>query len=442
MSSAGPSPAAPRPSLFLSYASEDRAAARELRDVLTAAGLEVWYDETELGGGDAWDRKIRRQIRDCDYFMPVISATTERRKEGYFRREWRLAAERTLDMADDVLFLVPVAIDDTTENGARVPEKFQAVQWLRAPGGRHTPALDGLMARLVAGEHSITPRPPLVTRPSARDAAGPRAPASTAYSSSPTAPTPMPPFPPAPEKGGVGHWLKYLAEVLWWAITAAGLVFARLPKWLRVMVAIWIVFLLVSTCRTGDSSSRRKPREGNAPASAHSDRAVVAAADQVAAPIEKNAKNKDRNKFGEEVGRRSRNAVVDPSAAGKRVLLVPFATRNAEADAGGFAGTVFSQVDGQLSTALLADMAVTRMPTPGTDTALVNLGRTLDSAHVLGGRLVTTDGKTHLLVQLINVSNGGTAWQGEFPVVETDPTAAAGQIAQAVLKLVPPRARP
>src|ERR1043165_6048340 len=95
MSSAGTSIPTPRPSVFISYASEDRAAARILRDALEAAGLEVWYDENELGGGDAWDQKIRRQIRDCDYFMPVISSSTERRKEGYFRREWRLAVERT-----------------------------------------------------------------------------------------------------------------------------------------------------------------------------------------------------------------------------------------------------------------------------------------------------------------------------------------------------------
>src|SRR3954468_23313740 len=139
MSAVGQPPALPRPSVFISYASEDRTAARRLRDSLAAAGLEVWYDENELGGGDAWDQKIRRQIRDCDYFMPVISATTERRKEGYFRREWRLAVERTLDMADDVLFLLPVAIDDTPEVGARVPDKFLTVQWLRLPGGQCTP---------------------------------------------------------------------------------------------------------------------------------------------------------------------------------------------------------------------------------------------------------------------------------------------------------------
>lgn len=83
---------ASRPSVFLSYASEDRAAARALRNTLAAAGLEVWLDEDELGGGEPWDTKLRNQIRTCTYFMPLISATTEVRREGYFRREWRLVA--------------------------------------------------------------------------------------------------------------------------------------------------------------------------------------------------------------------------------------------------------------------------------------------------------------------------------------------------------------
>src|SRR5690242_10093595 len=130
----------PLHSVFISYASSDRVAARALRDTLAAAGLEVWLDEDELAGGEAWDAKLRNQIRTCTYFMPVISASTELRREGYFRREWRLAVERTLDFADDVMFLVPVVIDDTRDAGARVPEKFFTVQWLRVPGGEATPA--------------------------------------------------------------------------------------------------------------------------------------------------------------------------------------------------------------------------------------------------------------------------------------------------------------
>jgi TolB-like protein/Tfp pilus assembly protein PilF len=121
--------------IFLSYASEDAAPAQRLCATLRAAGIEVWFDQSELRGGDAWDQKIRREIRDCALFMPVISANTQVRLEGYFRREWKLAAARTHDMADDKPFLVPVVIDGTRDPDARVPEQFRAVQWTSVPGG-------------------------------------------------------------------------------------------------------------------------------------------------------------------------------------------------------------------------------------------------------------------------------------------------------------------
>jgi hypothetical protein len=245
-----------RPSVFISYASEDRAAARRLRDTLDAAGIDVWYDENELGGGDAWDQKIRRQIRECDYFMALVSATTEARKEGYFRREWRLATERTLDMADDVLFLLPVALDGTSESGARVPDKFLTVQWLRAPGGQSTPALDALIGRLAAGDHAPPPRRPAVEAPRPTSAR-----AGWRKNREPAAPpAPIPPFPPVPQQGGIWQGLHFVVEILKWAIVAARLLFKRLPKWARTLVVIWIVLLLLPHCSSDGERPRPRPK--------------------------------------------------------------------------------------------------------------------------------------------------------------------------------------
>src|ERR1700684_1699850 len=74
--------------VFLSYASEDAAAASRMCASLQAAGIEVWFDQSELRGGDAWDSAIRRQIKQCTLFMAVISARACARVEGYFRLEW------------------------------------------------------------------------------------------------------------------------------------------------------------------------------------------------------------------------------------------------------------------------------------------------------------------------------------------------------------------
>jgi hypothetical protein len=125
--------------IFLSYASQDAEAAQRICDALRAAGLEVWFDQNELRGGDAWDASIRKKIKECMLFVPIISTNTESRSEGYFRLEWKLAVDRSHLMADDRTFLLPVVIDDTPETMARVPDRFRERQWTRLPGGA-TPA--------------------------------------------------------------------------------------------------------------------------------------------------------------------------------------------------------------------------------------------------------------------------------------------------------------
>jgi tetratricopeptide (TPR) repeat protein len=121
--------------IFLSYASQDAEAANRICEALRAAGVEVWFDQSELVGGDAWDAKIKRQIRDCVLFLPVISERTQLRREGYFRLEWHLADERSRLIARGTPFLVPVVIDDTGERDALVPDSFLAIQWTRLPNG-------------------------------------------------------------------------------------------------------------------------------------------------------------------------------------------------------------------------------------------------------------------------------------------------------------------
>ncbi len=137
--------------VFLSYASQDAEAARHICDALRTVSVEVWFDQSALRGGDAWDASIRRQIKDCALFVPIISANTQAREEGYFRREWNLAVNRTLDMADGKAFLLPVVIDATVDMNARVPEKFRDVQWTHLPDSRSSAAFAEHVRRLLSG---------------------------------------------------------------------------------------------------------------------------------------------------------------------------------------------------------------------------------------------------------------------------------------------------
>jgi TolB-like protein/Flp pilus assembly protein TadD len=140
--------------VFLSYASQDADAAQSICDALRTAGISVFFDQSELRGGDAWELKILQEIHSCVLFIPIVSQHTAERLEGYFRHEWKLAIERTHRMAERKAFLVPVAVDGTRASEVHIPEAFRAVQWTRLPGGEATPEFIERIKRLSSPEPS------------------------------------------------------------------------------------------------------------------------------------------------------------------------------------------------------------------------------------------------------------------------------------------------
>jgi hypothetical protein len=145
-----PSREMPENAVFISYAREDLPAVQRLKAGLDAAGVTTWFDMDRLESGDDYDRKIRGNIARCSFFVPVISATTQRRHEGYFRREWSYAVDRTRGMADGAVFVLPVCIDATAEADAVAPEKFKAIHFTRLPGGEPTPEFTGRLQDFLA----------------------------------------------------------------------------------------------------------------------------------------------------------------------------------------------------------------------------------------------------------------------------------------------------
>ncbi|HEY3731599.1 MAG TPA: toll/interleukin-1 receptor domain-containing protein, partial [Steroidobacteraceae bacterium] len=129
----------PDNAVFISYAREDLPAVQQLKAGLEAQGITVWFDMDRLEVGDDYDRKIQRNIARCSYFIPIVSATTQRRLEGYFRREWSYAIDRVRNMADGALFILPVTIDATNAAVALVPDKFKALHFNELTGGQVTP---------------------------------------------------------------------------------------------------------------------------------------------------------------------------------------------------------------------------------------------------------------------------------------------------------------
>ena len=146
--------------IFLSYASQDADAASRIGEALRATGIEVWFDQNELIGGDAWDQKIRMQIKECALFVPIISANTNAREEGYFRLEWKLSVDRSHLIADSKPFLFPVILGDVAEALALVPDKFRERQWSRLNDDSATRAFVAQIAKLASGRASPSKNTP------------------------------------------------------------------------------------------------------------------------------------------------------------------------------------------------------------------------------------------------------------------------------------------
>jgi TolB-like protein/thioredoxin-like negative regulator of GroEL len=143
--------------VFISYAREDAAAARLIAEGLRNFGIEVWFDQNELRGGDAWDAHIHEQIRTCALFIPVISKQCQTRGEGYFRREWALADDRTRDMGRKRAFILPICIDETKAADADVPESFLRPHWAQLPGGLPTHGFVKRVGQLLEARVAATP---------------------------------------------------------------------------------------------------------------------------------------------------------------------------------------------------------------------------------------------------------------------------------------------
>jgi hypothetical protein len=125
-------------SIFISYAREDVQAARRLAQAIGTLGGDVWLDERRLAPGDRWEGEIleaiRRRVR---MVVPIVSAATEKRDEGYVFKEWEEAAERARGIPRR-RFIVPVAVDQVGVDVGRlvnIPEAFRKFNFGRAPAG-------------------------------------------------------------------------------------------------------------------------------------------------------------------------------------------------------------------------------------------------------------------------------------------------------------------
>ena len=118
----------------------------------------MWFDQTRLLPGDSWEPEILSRIkRDVKLFVPVISANTERREEGFVFKEWNAAVDRAQGMVNR-RFIVPVVIEDdlaADPNSLQgVPADFLKFSFGCAPGGDPDDRLRGMLTEEIRNMRS------------------------------------------------------------------------------------------------------------------------------------------------------------------------------------------------------------------------------------------------------------------------------------------------
>jgi hypothetical protein len=258
----------------------------------------------------------------------------------------------------------------------------------------------------------------------------------------------MPAFPHLPKEGD-RHYLRFLAEVLWWAITAVWLIVRRLPRWLRIFLGFWVVLTLVSRCER--SPSRKDPVPGiqsesttppatdtgdvpEKPDGAGEIKSALAAAaselrkESIQAPGNSLAANLTR--IGAEIAAGVAQGIPDAPGAPVRVAVASF-TPDAESGPGHEFGLRLRTAllgelpkapeEGSPSTTRIAPSELPLTEAGRSDPELVLIARNRGFRYVVRATPESVGGATVLLLRLIATVDGRTTWTQSVPISSDAP---------------------
>jgi hypothetical protein len=120
--------------IFISYSRKDITFVRRLAGDLEAAGYDVWWDVSDLRGGDDWVRVIPEAIRTSDHFLVVLSPNSVASEwvEKEYTQALRLRRR-----------IVPLMLDQTT-----VPFALNTINYIDFTTGDYAASLNRLLSTL------------------------------------------------------------------------------------------------------------------------------------------------------------------------------------------------------------------------------------------------------------------------------------------------------
>jgi len=110
--------------VFLCHASTDKPKVRELYRYLKKRGIQPWFDEEDLVGGQDWQVEIPKALATSDAIIICLTKNSVD-KEGYIQKEIKFALDKALEMPEGRIFLIPVKFEE-----CEVPFTLSRYQWV------------------------------------------------------------------------------------------------------------------------------------------------------------------------------------------------------------------------------------------------------------------------------------------------------------------------
>lgn len=129
--------------VFLSYASQDRPAVREIFDALKLEDwIDPWLDKVKIRPGEDWQLVIETAVDEADVAILCFSNQSVS-KEGFVQREIRYVYDIALEKPEGTIFLIPLRLDD-----CEIPRKLRYLHWVDYFGGEKATAYSDLLDAL------------------------------------------------------------------------------------------------------------------------------------------------------------------------------------------------------------------------------------------------------------------------------------------------------
>jgi hypothetical protein len=102
----------------------DRSGADAAKAVICADGVDPWLNEDNILPGQDWDREVKKAVGENDAVIVCLSRRSLT-KEGYVRKEIKIALDVADEKPEGTIFLIPVKLEECD-----VPDRLRRWQWV------------------------------------------------------------------------------------------------------------------------------------------------------------------------------------------------------------------------------------------------------------------------------------------------------------------------